>query len=157
MSKSSSVQNTNEEPTDQVPKSLENFSEEDLLKLYSIGETQTFAVGDIALQEGDTDTSIYIVLEGLAEVTIPAKKEWFKVATLTPGSVFGELSFFDRMPRSARVSVLSDCTVLKISESSFHKLLTSDPGISMAFLLELGKILSIRLRLMNQLVKALVK
>ena len=65
MSKSSSVQNTNEEPTDQVPKSLENFSEEDLLKLYSIGETQTFAVGDIALQEGDTDTSIYIVLEGV--------------------------------------------------------------------------------------------
>ena len=65
-----------EEQPDQEPKFLAQLSEADLQKIYSIGEIQRFAAGDIALAEGGKDTSLYIVLEGQAEVLIPKKKRW---------------------------------------------------------------------------------
>ena len=136
---------------------LADFSAEDLEKTYSIGELQHFATGQSALTEGDPDTSVYIVLEGQAEVSIPGKRGLTKVATLLPGSIFGELSFFDRMPRSARVSIVADCAVLKISEDSFRNLAANDAAVALAFVRELSKILSLRVRHLNQLVKSLSK
>ena len=80
----------------------------------------------------------------------------FTLAVLEPGSIFGELSFFDRMPRSAQVSVLEDCSVLKISEGAFKQLLEQDPETAVAFMMEMSRILSLRLRNMNQLVQTLL-
>ena len=139
------------------PRFLGDFSEKDLQKGYSIGEVQRFAAGEIAVTEGAKDTSLFIVLEGQAEVLIPKRKGWYKVASLGPGSVFGELSFFDHLPRSARVVVLTDTSVLKISEYSFEHLLVHDTGLALALVQDLANILSLRLRHMNQLVQTLVK
>ncbi len=146
-----------EEQPDQEPKFLAQLSESALQKIYSIGEIQRFEAGDIAVTEGGLDTSLYIVLEGEAEVSIPKRKGWLNVAVLRPGSVFGELSFFDHMPRSARVSVITDCVFLRFSEHSFQRLLVHDSSLAMALVLDLGKILSLRLRHMNQLVQDLLK
>ena len=142
---------------DQPFESLANFSEDDLEKLYAAGGIQQFSPGDVVLAEGDADSSVYIVLEGQAEVAVPRKQGWFQVATLVPGSVFGELSFFDRMARSARVPVTQDCTVLKISEDSFQQLVAQDTRMALAFVMELSKVMSRRLRRMNRLMQALVK
>ena len=109
------------------------------------------------MTEGAADTTLYIILEGQAEVSIPKKKGWLSVAVLRPGSVFGELSFFDHMPRSARVSVVTDGVFLKIGEGSFQRLLVHDSSLAMALVLDLGRILSLRLRHMNQLVQDLIK
>ena len=147
----------NEEPAEEEPRFLGDFSEKDLQKVYSIGEVQQFAAGEIAVTEGATDTSLFIVLEGRAEVLIPKRRGWYKVASLGPGSVFGELSFFDKLPRSARVVVLTDTSVLKISDYSFQHLLVHDTGLALVFVQDLAKILSLRLRHMNQLVQTLVK
>jgi len=157
MSMSTFFQYPGEEQTDQEPKFLASLSEKDLQKIYSLGELQKFAAGEVALNEGDLDTSLYIVLEGQAEVLIPKRKGWLNVAVLGPGSVFGELSFFDHMPRSARVSVVEDGIFLKIGDSAFQRLLVHDTNLAMALVLDLGRILSIRLRRMNQLVQELVK
>ena len=136
---------------------LGGFSEDNLRKIFDISEVQQFAKGDTVLTRGDPDTSIYIVLEGQAEVLIEGKKGMLALATLIPGSIFGELSFFDQRPRSARVSVTADCTVLKISEPSFQSLVSQDMGVAMAFVQDLTKILSLRVRYMNQLVQTLAK
>ena len=68
---------------------------------------------------------------------IEGKKGLLALATLIPGSIFGELSFFDQRPRSARVPVTADCTVLKISESSFQTLVSQGIGAAMAFVQDL--------------------
>ena len=157
MTTPSSVQNSDPGQNDNMPEFLADLSEADLEKIFSIGEVQEFAAGDIALTEGDRDASIYILLEGEAEVLIAAKSGWLRVATLTAGSVFGELSFFDRMPRSARVSVLAVCSVLKINESSFQRLRAENPNLALAFVMELSRILSLRVRHMNGLIQTLTK
>ena len=107
------------------------------------------------MTEGDADTPVYIVLEGQAGMSVPSERGLVSVATLLPGSIFGELSFFDHMPRSARVSALTDCTVLRISEDSFRSLLAKDARVALAFVQELSRILSLRLRQMNRLVQTM--
>ncbi len=147
----------NLEPEGDEPKLMANFSEKDLQKIYAIGEVQQFAAGEIGVTEGADDTSLFIILEGTAEVLIPKRNGWYKLAALSPGGVFGELSFFDRMPRSARVVALTDCNVLKISDSAFQHLRVHDTSLALSLIQDLGKILIHRLRRMNDLVQTLVK
>ncbi len=146
----------NLEPVEE-PRFLADFSDKDLEKIYAIGEVQIFAAGDFAVVEmTSSDKALYIILEGSVEVLTPKKNGWFKLVTLNPGAVFGELSFFDRQPRSARVLALIDCKVLKISESAFQRLRVHDTSVALDFIQDLGKILSYRLRHMNDLIQTFV-
>lgn len=147
----------NLEPEGEEPKFMADFSERDLQKIYAIGEVQHFAAGDIVVTEGADDTALFIILEGTAEVLIPKRNGWYRLALLSPAGVFGELSFFDRSPRSARVVVLTDCNVLKISQYAFQHLRVHDTSLALNLVQDLGKILSHRLRHMNDLVQTLMK
>ena len=50
--------------------SLVEISEEALRMLYSIGELQHFTASDVMVGEGESDFSVYIVLDGRAHVTL---------------------------------------------------------------------------------------
>ena len=50
-----------------------------------------------------------------------------------------------------------DCTTLKISENAFQQLLGQDAATDVALVLELGRILSLRLRNMNRLAQTLAR
>ncbi len=147
----------NLEPEEEEPKFMADFSEKDVQKIYAMGEVQHFAAGEIMVDVGADDTALFIILEGTAEVLIPKRNGWYRLASLSPAGVFGELSFFDRRPRSARVVVLTDCNVLKIGDQAFQHLRVHDTGLALSLVQDLGKILSHRLRHMNDLVQTLVK
>ncbi len=145
------------EPQGEEPTFLADFSDKDLRKIYAIGEVQNFAPGQVMVTEWGDDSALFIILEGTAEVLIPKRNGWYKLASLSPAGVFGELSFFDRLPQSARLVVLTDCNVLKISDYAFQHLRMHDTSLALSLVRDLGKILSHRLRHMNDLVKTLVK
>ena len=147
----------NLEPEGEEPTFMADFSEKELQKIYAIGEVQNFAAGEIMVTEWAVDSALFIILEGTAEVLMPKRNGWYKLASLSPGGIFGELSFFDRLPRSARVVVLTECNVLKISEAAFQHLRVRDTSLALSLVQDLGKILSHRLRHMNDLVQTLVK
>ena len=157
MTTPSTTENVGGVPGEQASEFLSGLTREDLEKIYSAGEAQQFVKGDTMLTEGGSDASVYIVLQGQAQVLIPREAGWLNVASLQPGSVFGELSFFDRMPRSARVSALEDCAVLKISQDSFQRLAAAESRLALTLALELGKILSLRVRHLNDLVQTLAR
>ena len=145
------------EPQIEEPRLLADFSKTDLKKIYAIGVLQDFADGEIMVIEWANDSSLFVILEGSAEVLIPKSIGWYKLATIGPAEVFGEFSFFDWQPRSARVVALADCRVLKIDVDAFHRLRELDISLTLSLLQNLGNILSQRLRHMNDLVRTLVK
>ena len=51
----------------------------------------------------------------------------------------------------------TDCNVLKIGDYAFQHLRVHDTSLALSLVLDLGKILSHRLRHMNDLVQTLVK
>jgi len=71
--------------------------------------------------------------------------------------VFGEQAFFDGLPRSASVRALSDGEVRSLTREAFAVLAAREPELARALLLDLGRILSLRLRQTSALVARFVE
>jgi CRP/FNR family transcriptional regulator, cyclic AMP receptor protein len=82
--------------------------------------------GKVLVEEGRIGTEFFLIVSGTAAVT----REGKKVATLGPGSYFGELALLDRKPRSASVVSETDMDLLVLSQRQFNSLLESVPTIS---------------------------
>jgi CRP-like cAMP-binding protein len=86
--------------------------------------------GTEIVTEGTSGHEFYLVLSGEATV----RRNGRKVATLGPGSYFGELALLDRGPRSATVIADSDMEVVIISQREFMSVLDQVPPVSQKLL-----------------------
>jgi CRP/FNR family transcriptional regulator, cyclic AMP receptor protein len=80
----------------------------------------------VLVEEGRVGTEFFLIVSGNAAVT----RDGRKVATLGPGSHFGELALLDRRPRSASVVSETDMDLLVLSQRQFNSLLESVPSIA---------------------------
>jgi len=98
--------------------------------------------GDRVLKKGGVARNMFVVLEGTLEVR--AGDELLRV--MSPGDVFGEIAFLLGQPRSADVYAATDgVRVLSLSEGNIRKLIQSDPSVAARLLLNISKILCLRL------------
>lgn len=86
--------------------------------------------GTELVTEGTIGHEFYLVLSGEATV----RRNGRKVATLGPGSYFGELAILDRGPRSATVVANTDMEVVIISQREFMTVLDQVPPVSQKLL-----------------------
>jgi len=91
----------------------------------SLDEVQV-SKGKVLVEEGRIGMEFFLIVSGTAAVTHEGKK----VATLGPGSHFGELALLDRRPRSATVVSETDMDLLVLSQRQFNSLLQSVPSIA---------------------------
>jgi CRP-like cAMP-binding protein len=82
--------------------------------------------GKVLVEEGRVGLECFLIVSGTATVTRNGKK----VATLGPGSHFGELALLDRRPRSATVVSDTDMDVLVLSQRQFNSVIEAVPSIS---------------------------
>lgn len=100
-------------------------SASELRKIRSSLDEVTVPAGKVLVEEGSLGREFFLIVEGTAKVTRKGRK----VATLGPGSYFGELSLLDRGPRSASVVSDTELTVLVLSQREFTGVLDSVPTI----------------------------
>jgi len=101
-------------------------SSSELRKIRGSLDQVAVPAGKILVEEGRIGTEFFLIVSGTAAVT----REGKKVATLGPGSYFGELALLDRKPRSASVVSETDMDLLVLSQRQFNSLLESVPTIS---------------------------
>jgi CRP-like cAMP-binding protein len=106
----------------------------ELRKIRSSLDAVSVAEGKVLVEEGRIGQEFFIIVDGTAAVTRNGRK----VATLGPGSHFGELALLDRRPRSASVVSQSDMDVLVMSQRQFNGLLESVPSIARKMLTALA-------------------
>ena len=99
----------------------------------SLDEVQVPA-GKVLVEEGRVGLEFFLIVDGTAKVSRKGKK----IATLGPGSHFGELSLLDRRPRSASVISETDMDVLVLSQRQFNSVLEAVPTISRKMLAEMA-------------------
>ena len=87
------------------------FKTRELGELVDASETITRKAGEVIIQEGETDNSLYILLIGLAEV----RKGEHLIALLEKGDSFGEIGFLYAVQRTASVVAATDVMVLKVN------------------------------------------
>jgi diguanylate cyclase (GGDEF)-like protein len=96
------------------------FSPEEADAICSAGRRLTHAAGDLILEKGRPGDSMYILLEGEAEIDLALRG---RVVVERPGDYFGELSFLHPgHRRSASVRARKDCTFCVLDQGVIEPL-----------------------------------
>ncbi|MCB0308044.1 MAG: cyclic nucleotide-binding domain-containing protein [Bdellovibrionales bacterium] len=77
-----------------------------------------FPRGFPVFQKDDRGTEIYVILNGQVEIVGHNRSgDPLTIATLSPGDLFGEFSYFTSQPRSFAAITKTDCAILEIQKS----------------------------------------
>lgn len=90
--------------------------------------------GEVICAEGDKADRWWIVVDGMADVTING----LYIATIGPGETIGELALLDDEPRGATVTAVTDMALHEFEGDVFLDVLLASPRLSVALLRELA-------------------
>ncbi|MDQ3282775.1 MAG: cyclic nucleotide-binding domain-containing protein [Acidobacteriota bacterium] len=119
--------------------------------LATFSTEERFREGSMIFREGDKGDKLYIVLDGRVRISkfIPGVGEE-ALTVLDRGDFFGEMALIDDKPRSADAKAHEgDATVLSIDRATLNEILSMDPHASLQFLNLLCRMISRRLREIN--------
>jgi CRP-like cAMP-binding protein len=90
--------------------------------------------GKVLATQGEQGNEFFVIVSGKAEAT----REGVNIATLGPGSFFGEMSLLERLPRVATVTTTEPTTVLVLNSREFDSLVASMPSVDRNMLIVLA-------------------
>jgi CRP-like cAMP-binding protein len=125
---------------------LENLPAASWKKILAHADVMHLQPGQIVIDAGEREDSFYILSAGTVEVVVKSANKETVLATISEGSVFGEIAFFDGEPRSATIRAKADGSAIRITRESFDRLSSWEPALARAILFDLGKVLALRLR-----------
>ncbi|MGR9074112.1 MAG: glutaminase A [Gammaproteobacteria bacterium] len=132
-----------------------NLSQESLETLKSSLELVTFEKGERILTKGDHADAMYFLVMGHVDVHIEFNGTVQKVASISPGNLFGEMAVIDGKPRSA--SVVADSTRVvcyRMSLENFEALDRIDVKLKVSLLKNIAADLAIKVRKADSLFHA---
>ena len=103
------------------------LDETQLESLIKSARTIHFGRGEAIIEQGLDGASMFVLLEGAAQVSIAQNGSSIRVGVLRTGDCFGEMSLLTGDKRTATVRAESDCEVLEIGKPAMAKLLRDSP------------------------------
>ena len=107
----------------------------------------------VLIKEGDVQTSLYIVLNGIYNVSTQAKGKSVHLDTVCEGDCLGEVAIFHPNQASATVISLIAGKLWTIDAAKLQEFLTAHPNDGCAAVLGINIILSRRLKRANILIR----
>jgi len=109
--------------------------------------------GQVLVREGEAGEEMFVVLRGSMVISKAVTGRVEQVlARIGPGDFFGEMSLFDRSPRSATVQADADATLLVLDREALRRLTEQSPRAAAAFFQALVQVFIERLRASGDLV-----
>lgn len=123
---------------------------DELQEVAAICRREVFRSGEYIFREGEAGSRLYLIVDGEVRISreIPGSGEE-ALAVLKPGSLFGEMSVFDRHERSTDAISNGGTTCLTISRADFEMLLDFHRDLAHKVLWATVRLLSGRLRSTN--------
>jgi CRP-like cAMP-binding protein len=119
----------------------------ELTQLRSIAREQSFGDGQEIFKEGDQGDGVYVVKEGLVEISgLVGPKARHVFSRVAPGDIFGEMAVLDQKTRSACAVARGNAVVYFIPRADMLRLVERSPGLALALLREISQ----RLREFNR-------
>jgi CRP/FNR family transcriptional regulator, cyclic AMP receptor protein len=116
---------------------LSATSADEWATLLSYTETVRFRPGEVVLRAGAEDRALYLLVDGRLES--PA-------GTVEAVSAIGEGAFLDGARRAVTLRALTSGELLRLGWDAFEALAAREPRVARELLIELGGLLSARLR-----------
>ena len=129
---------------------LGDRSRSEWAKVLAYTEARRVSAGELIISAGEADRSLYLLTEGTIGVRLAGAEETF--ASIDAPSVVGEMAFLDGGPRAATLFAIGDGELLRLRMERFEVLAAREPELGRAILLDLGRLVSQRLRRTNDLV-----
>jgi len=131
---------------------LAKLDEDGWKRFLSVAQRLVFRANETVVSQSEISRTFYLVARGRLEVVAKDIQGAVRhVYFIEPLSIFGEQAFFDGHPRSASVVALTEGELYGITPDAFEILAVRHPDIARLALLDLGRILSLRLREMTKL------
>lgn len=124
---------------------LEPLQEHELEQLAKVARPYDFDKGTIIFNEGEDGDSLYLVVEGIANVRTGTNGSSKMVGKIEPGQALGEMSVLTGAPRRASVTAETDVHALAIHRLDLEPILRARPEIAQ----ELGNMMAARVHAMN--------
>jgi CRP/FNR family cyclic AMP-dependent transcriptional regulator len=131
---------------------LSNLSESQLEKVAELCREQTCNADDIIFKENDKSSELYLIQDGLVEITLSVPEPGMEqsIVTLGKGQIFGEVALVDEGPRTASARCIADGTRLWVAKrADFISLCEKDTSIGFLVMKSIAADLSFKLRLVN--------
>jgi CRP-like cAMP-binding protein len=123
-----------------------DFTDSELEEFLNLADPTVYRGGEIIVRQGEHGNAMYYVAEGTCRVVSRREGDLVELDRLAAGDIFGEVSMFDHLPRSADVQAATDCILLKINEGMLRALAGIFPGAAFKFLLGIAREMGNRLR-----------
>ena len=101
--------------------------------------------GQVLIEQGALDRTLYIVESGQLSVHYKDGKERVRLAIVGPGSAVGEGAFFTRGPRSATVQAAGPSKIWCLTPIRFTELSNRQPSVALEMAMALGSLVTRRL------------
>lgn len=128
-------------------------SERELRAVAQAACPRRFAAGNTVFREGDHGEDLFLLVSGRVRI----ERQGQPLATLGPGSNFGEMAMLDDRTRSATAVALEDSELLVLHRDAFYAMLRSNPNLAMKILWNMLLRLSANLRATNSRLAELQK
>ena len=116
------------------------FTEQQLVTLLNYVQHRSYPRNVFVIQAGDETDSLYVILSGKVKVLIPDDQgREVILSVMGPHDFFGEMGILDDQPRSASVSTLEPCEMLRLSKAGFINCLKENSDVAMLVIRNLVK------------------
>ena len=104
------------------------------------------ADGEIIFKEGEKGEVMYVIQSGRVRITKQTLDGDITIATLERGEIIGEMSLFDKLPRSATAIACGEARLLSIDKKKLFSNISRDPTLVFRIL----ETMSQRIRKLNE-------
>jgi CRP-like cAMP-binding protein len=118
---------------------------------------RSFARGDVVLDQNVPLRAIFFIEEGSVRVERQERAETAVLAVLEAGEFFGEMSYVDGAPTSARIIADVPTSLRVIGDATIDTLIRADPSFAGRFYRSLAAILAERVRLTSMHLDCLIE
>ncbi|MBD3609617.1 MAG: cyclic nucleotide-binding domain-containing protein [Gammaproteobacteria bacterium] len=113
----------------------ESLTVREVQTLLNYTELVTYQQGEVIAEIGDVGEALYFVVSGEAALLAERENREVEVGRMVEGELMGEMSFFDRKPRMARmVTISKQAELLKLSHRRYQRLRIEQPYIAVNLL-----------------------
>lgn len=99
-------------------------------------QERKYSAGSTLIKQGDSGVGLYVIINGHVKTTLAKNPDRAEedLGTYGPGSVLGEMTLLDDLPRSATVTAVDDVTALLLPVWEFRTTVRSHPEIGLKLL-----------------------
>jgi len=126
-----------------------HFSDELLIPLARIVVPESVAVDHSIFTEEDTSRDLKIIRQGAIRITRSTPVGTQVLTSLTTGALFGEVSYLDRLPRSATAVAVAPTTVFTIPAEALDEAVANNRELAVSLLWGFWQTLADKVRAAN--------